>query len=149
MTWSIGKADRLPLVAELRMKNLDTSSIARFMGVSDATAARSLVEARGVGLLDDEPDKVVTKDGRTRPTTRSPEAARPGRRTDFTKSWRNRDDTLRKLINSFEAALEDDRCEKWFATEAGDYVDRGEIPRAIAVLNRVMEQYYQARNINS
>lgn len=117
----IEQAKRIPIVAQLRMEGRRTSEIAEFTGTSRATATRDLNEGRRVGYLSEEPERLMSADGKTRPTRADkPDSGLPRqiRRADFQKSFRNRMHELEKVYRSLLSLRDDDRYRNHLSTLA-------------------------------
>lgn len=130
----IEQAQRIPLVAQLRMKDLPNGEISRITAVASATTTRDLQNARMVGLLPQKQPATRDDNGR-RPRPHSTGARKQSRRPDLYKSWRNRVDDLSRLTRSIEGLRADDR----YRTRLNDLADtRAEIAAAHAALGRVL-----------
>jgi hypothetical protein len=110
---SIDQSKRMAIVASLRLESLSSQDIADQLGVHATTVNRDLRKGREVGLLDDEPDKLMGRDGRTRATGK-PESSAPERppkakpRADLLKHWMNRVEELRRPLNALRLVRESD-----------------------------------------
>lgn len=120
---SIPQAKRIPIVAQLRLEKRSTKEIAEITGTSHATATRDLQEARRVGYLDEEPQRVMAGDGRPRLTsTGQPEpGARQARRQDFGKTFRNRMADLDRVYRALLVLRADDRYKLHLSTLAATH----------------------------
>lgn len=106
----IDQVARVPMVAELRMQNKTAAEIAASTGTSKATAWRDLETARSIGLLPEEPERMIAADGRQRPVRGQKGVPRQApRRADFVKSFSSRFAALEKEWRALKAMRDTDK----------------------------------------
>lgn len=125
---------RMPLVASLRKQlGNNTQAIADAVGVHSTTVLRDLRSGRASGLLEDEPQRVVGNDGRSRPVTATNRPRRP-----FKEKWGRTVYDAVKMTTTFRNMRDDDR----YPTHMPDLVGTcSDLARLHEVLGQILQDF--------